>query len=428
MSQISTSAQAARENARDTDGRFGEQDHARADGVDLWADDAFDWMAGGPDEEALENAEARLERAEPEIDEQARRAEEEAARRKAERLASVGTREQLRRLEQDDRSAQKFLRNAELAAYGRASMGDLAVTDDDDLAQEAMLDTLRAQKDASDARDLATVPRSYMRRIVNARAMRTFTSVSSRDIRGNAELSRRQKALEAELGRGLGDRERDRLAEQVRMSFPPKERPSEGFHISRVAGRLDAPVGGDDDSASKAAMLAAPDDTYAAVDADPEQDRMEALLERLRQVRAKRNHLRTVDYPWQIGAATASARDQWRHPIPQPVVRSVGRSAAAATTTRISARGGAAECAKAWLDGDETVGPDLFRPFGDLDRDGQDAVADFLLEQRDEHGDAHANAAFASALTASRKDCSDTAADVTRAMSAPAPATAHIQV
>lgn len=438
--RISSQAAAEREHARHHDGTFGEKKYARAASIDLdtyGLDD--DWaVVLDVDQNRLDDAEQRRQDAlaQDTVSEQAETAAESARRREAERahLEQQRLAEQQRRARQARDAAERERAAAKarrLAAVDAARdtvplreddaittdlVGDLQAVahrskyssqgfDADDLVGEAALEILEAERSGR-LTERTRIPRAYIDKIMHGKSVRTMSDRSSRDVTAYGQYTTALTQEQARNGHTLTTGEEDALAEKVRQSIPPKNRPAPGYHRKTREDRsLDAP-----DSDGIAHDTPAAGDDYAPVEYTPEDHAMLELAERLEaEGEANPEYRRLLARrAWAVNAVITNRRDgAWRRPVPTPLSQQVPVRRITTSTSRLHNAGGAVVAARRWLDGDESHGPDLFLPFGDLSREDRDAVADFIVEQSDRHGEDAAAAMFTSAAGQARADAQD---------------------
>lgn len=113
-----------------------------------------------------------------------------------------------------------------------------AIEHTDDVIGDTAYDIIKRIRDSEDRdhgiRAVATA--ALVRRIVHGHLNHRLSSgeVERSEVRtGQARLARRIAQVEQEKGRELSGREIDHLADEVRASFQPNNRPPEGFHINR---------------------------------------------------------------------------------------------------------------------------------------------------------------------------------------------------
>lgn len=449
--RISSQAAAARERSRRGNGRFGEQEFARSMGVDL---DAYglddDWATAIPvDQDRLEDAEARRQEAlsAGAIAEAAAAAERDAAEREAERARQADAErveaerrarqardeeerqraaEKARRLAAVDQARSIPLRDPEETGFGPEFIADLQAVaerkyahrgfDPDELVGEAAIEILEAER----AGKLATpsrVPRALIDRVMRSKAVKEMSGRSSRDVTTYMQWAAAVAEAQEQEGRELTHGEQDALAERIRLATPAKNRPAAGYHRkSRATPSLDE-QGEDGGLRHDVAAAGSP---FAGVERTAEEQKMLELAERLEAENEATPQLRAnlARRAWSVNATLVNTRDaSWRRPVPTPLSRQVPVGKVAGSVSRIREAGGAVAVARSWLDGDDSVASDLFTPFGDLPKEDRDAVADFLLEQADEHGEGEANAMYKSAASQSRADAMEsTSVEVDRVL------------
>lgn len=115
-------------------------------------------------------------------------------------------------------------------AEKQARKYDPYFVDHDDMVQDAMLRLLEQS-----ARNGGEVPQGGLVRtaVTHSRARLASDGEHHTANRGRQELAQAQQRLEAERGRALSAHERDALAEEVRLGFPPGRRPPKGYQHQR---------------------------------------------------------------------------------------------------------------------------------------------------------------------------------------------------
>lgn len=178
--------------------------------------------------------------------------------------------------------------------------------------------------------------------------------------------------IEQDEHRTVGDAERDRIADQVRASMPPRRRPKAGFHRpsrDRTDLRLDAQ----------------PTDTNLGVDVDhlsgiedSDEIRQTAFDYRLAEVQ----QAKAEGGRW---AAMSVLR-----PAPQPRPNLLTEGQATALRRRVAQMGGARALTLSWRDGEASreAADAYFAAFGDIDDTERDQVAEtFMLAGTPENTD-----------------------------------------
>lgn len=393
---IRPGARQAREDARQKDGKFGHQQHDRADGIDLYADDT-DWMACADD--TIEAA-------------------------KQARLATVPSLRELRAMEQED-SNSTVLDASTMKRLGRiaASMPrPLTEYDAEDLVAAAAADI---HEDYANGKIRAKdrLPASLLNRYVVAAQVR-MGQLSSRHLTAVSLYSRAVKDESSRAGRTLSRAEEDRIAEKVRQAIPAKNRPPAGYHRPvRVAASLDASGEGfgDEDMPALRDTIADPTDPFAAVHSDdPEQvfDAIQRIEDGIstgidtgdvstREVRAR---------AWEAVKPLFEARFDHLEPVPDVQVQGNSASTVVVASRHLAAKGGAVQVARDYLDGKDD-GRELFVPFGQGLTDGQkESVVEFVLYTEETFGEDRANSIHKTAMTSSRDDAADSGLRVRAAM------------
>lgn len=411
-----TTAATAREQARHPDGRFGEQPHDRATGIDLTAGlYDTDWMSWGddPTPEALEDAAERLDEAHATTDvadDTAQRLEDERAARaareeaRAARLAALPSLEATRRAEAayeaevfTPQVLDRIQKVAQVAQQANRKTG----FDAGDLAGATALELLEAINKGRDVVNAktGTITSAYARTIMHGLAARNFGEMSSRDITGRSVWNARRGDLEKELGRSLTTREEDDLAERVRAEIPSQNRPRPGFHRYAQIESLSA----GDDTDGPVHQLEAPGAAAFTDPSTPEEDHLGQVADRIEQALEDGtvNPKHIGQRPWVLLTTMARSREPWRPEIPAPADMSMTRKARRDAAAAIDEAGGPRAAACAYLAGTlpDRQADALFAPFGDIDERGRDAVADFIADEADRHGPDTADLLYSSALT-----------------------------
>ena len=286
-----------------------------------------------------------------------------------------------------------------------------SVSDAEDVRQDVLVAYLSAQRNRAPAGEpngelvrVGSGPsnrEAYLHasaRAASARAMQqmaTGVPGASRELKALRELGSRRDRLAQQLGRMPSSAELDALAEEVRLSFPPRRRPPVGFH--RRARRAAVSVDGD--------RLDVPE-APSATSRDFEIDSLAASIERSA-VDGGRPGLaaaRTRAYNALAEAAGA----------PPAATGSLTEQKAAAARRVVGAAGGPSGALAAWRSAkvDPEVVAALFSPFGSLDDAGRAAVGR-VLEAHPAYTDDLWGSAIASA-TARRRHRNFEGQEVTR--------------
>lgn len=255
--------------------------------------------------------------------------------------------------------AKKFLedvtRFASQYARARGQFGDR-----DDIVGDTIVDVLAQQRAGKD--HIASP--AFLNRATGAVSSRYIDpGVHHTTLTGR----KRYKSVEAdkvqELGRELTVREQDALADEVRLSFPPGRRPTQGFHRKRWDVSLDAPTR--EGSTSIGDTLAADENvesySLATSAAAAAMDALEGDEPALTKAEARENAWALIidDGPQASPGAIADEK------------------ALRATTRALKEDGGAAALARDYLLGDTTPEQNrtLFAPFGSLTQNDEERVA-----------------------------------------------------
>lgn len=440
---ISGAAASRRESSRETSGRFGEQEFARAQGIDLngvGVDD--DWMAVlDVDEVRAADAQERLDDASAGLVEQAQteaatardrereravsaEAERSAAERRARQAADEEERRRAeakaRRLAARPDPASPALREDDDEVFDQAFLDDLRAVahrskyssqnfDADELVGEAALQILRAER-SGQIREPSKIPRAYIDSVMHAHSTKEMSGRRSRDVTGYGKYAAALESEQIRRGRELTAGEQDALAETVRQSIETKNRPGVGYHrLSRAAvASLDDTT---EEGQPKYDLAARGGDSYALAEYTSDDHAMLELAEQLEEEGDANPAYRSAlqRRAWTVNASIVNRRDgSWRRPVPTPLSRQLPIRRVTTSLSQIRSSGGAVVVARRWLDGDrDSTNDALFLPFGSLSEQDRDAVADFLVEQSDEHGEDAANAMHTSAAGQARSDASD---------------------
>lgn len=242
----------------------------------------------------------------------------------------------------------------------------------DEIVQDTLVDVLAQHKrGAKHALDGA-----FLNRATRAVASRHFDpDAHHTTLTGRRLLAQREEAFMAEHGREVSTAERNRMADEVRMSFPAGRRPVVGFQFRNTPLSLDLPVGENGDTTFGDLLPARSDD----IDYSEAANEAAAALDALEDQAVTRDEV-------QRSAWTLIAPD-----APQPVP--VSRHTATAARKHVKAVGDVAELARKFSRGQSTPEDDaaLFAPFQSKEHplpvEGRDQVARALLKHPAYAGD-----------------------------------------
>lgn len=235
----------------------------------------------------------------------------------------------------------------------------------EEIVQDTILDVLGQQRRGAEH----VLSHKFLNHATRAVASRYIDpNVHHTALTGRARLNARVDEEMQRLGRSLLPGEYDRLADEIRMSFPPGRRPSPGYQYREYVASLDKAVGEDGDTTLGELIPAAeaPEDSFATA-ATPAAAAVDALEE------------------GSISAAEAR-KAAWvlvAQDAPEP--RAAAMKDDRPTRAYVAAAGGAAELARKWEQGLTTEEDDrhLFAPFGDIDADARERVVSVLVRRRD---------------------------------------------
>lgn len=441
---ISAPASSRRESSRHVDGRFGEQEFERSSSVDLGTPEfEDDWATVlSVDDDRLRDAQDRLDDAGPDIAEQARlqataAAEREQARAAAAHAARLEADRRARQAVEDEERTRAEARAARLAAlpdvsslamreretddgvFGEEFLRNLQAVahrpkyasqdfDADDLVGDAALKILQAER-SGQLQEPSRIPRAYIDTVMHAHSVKELSGRQSRHVTAYGKYTAALDAEQSKHGRELTPGEQDALAERVRLSITAQNRPGPGYH--RMSRTAVASLDSTSEEGRPKYDVAQTKNPYAQAEYTDDDNAMLELAEQLEAEGDDNPAYRAAlqRRAWAVNAAIVNRRDgSWRRPVPTPLSRQLPTRAVTNALDRVRATGGAVATARQWLDGDRGTGESLFVPFGDLSEEDRDAVADFIVEQADEHGEGAAETMFTSAAGQARSDASDT--------------------
>lgn len=251
--------------------------------------------------------------------------------------------------------------------------------DADEVTSETVVEFIeaghRALAAAQEGKEVRlTNPNGLIHRLARQCSSRICNGESrGEDIDGMKTWRREQSEREQRLGRLLTDSELDRLADEVRESFPPQRRPSIGFHrrSAKNVPFVDEWIAeiADEDADMDATSADAPvdDEEFAPGSAAAQ---VVSLLEK----GGRSNHALTKSLAWDVCAEQAGA--------PSAAPNSLSESKASKVRGIVRSSGGAVEAVARWAD--ETIDPELekalFAPFGEAGStfEGQEKIAEII--------------------------------------------------
>lgn len=252
----------------------------------------------------------------------------------------------------------------------------------DEILSEATLDLLedRERRAAAANREPVRNPGGYANTAVAHAAVRIRSGrKSSADKSAWSKWRRTCEAKQQELGRELTPVEEDQIAEEIRMSAPPRRRPTPGFHVATHKTSLENELGNERSDLPAATLTGEPvpsrgdgwepSDVFSREDSAAADVAWDALKEG-----GRAGNIKARDHAWKAVAATTGA--------PSTVAESITEPAAKKTRDAIADAGGALRLAAGWRAGrlDDRQTAALFVAFGgdQLDDTDRDAVVDTL--------------------------------------------------
>ncbi|MDQ2738005.1 MAG: hypothetical protein M3Y35_05150 [Actinomycetota bacterium] len=276
--------------------------------------------------------------------------------------------------------ALEVLREAQQAAM--RSVRDTSL-DRDDIAQEALLQYLKAVRSgaAAGVQNRKAYLNGAVSNLVSTRLAGRKGSRNSADKGAFTEYNDGVAALRDELGRSLTRTEEDALADKIVESRPARRRPTRGFHRPIAVSSLDAgestvePVAGSDLPAENFAIGSHAEHAMQALEG--------------------------------AGGKLAARRHAWNalaEKLGAPLVAEGTLTSQARTkaNTVVDEGGGPVELADRWLAGD--LEPDsaeaqgLFAPYGELDDAERDDLAGIIAVKFRAHGEDLWSAAVTAAV------------------------------
>ncbi|MCG7308297.1 hypothetical protein [Brachybacterium sp. ACRRE] len=272
---------------------------------------------------------------------------------------------------------ERIQRDAERLCRRRGAMEHV-----DDVIGDTAHDIIKRIRESEDreghVRAVATA--SLVRRIVSGHLNHRLSSgeVERSEVRsGQVRLAQRVAQKEQELGRELSGREKDRLAAEVRLTFPTNNRPPEDFHVARKDRFLSV----DDEDSGASNRLSVPADD-SVLDEQPLTPFPEAIDRTQMDASEMLYFVQNKDEsPMPIHSRNTSTTiyntlaQSMRIPPAQPDSLSHRQAMNAGRTVRSHERGVQGVCAD-YLDGarDERTEA-LFLPFGEIDDERREAFA-----------------------------------------------------
>jgi len=266
------------------------------------------------------------------------------------------------------------------AVRRRAASYGLTKEDVEDVRQNALIAVLNEQKRRQginpDAGQLTVEDDGKLIRHITRVTMShgIDPNIHQRDRRAYGVYRQELEKLRAG-GVKVSSKMQDDIAERVRMSFAPGDRPQEGFHSYERALSLNAPVG--EDGAEFGDAIAAPADLDSGFATD------DSAAARLLSARMTGE----VD-------AAAAKRGAWdaiaqTREAPMAAEGALTTTAAAKARAHVTEHGGAMEAMRSWLAGELDVHGEaaVFAPFGtDLDNKQMERVCQVFLDHPDYAG------------------------------------------
>lgn len=320
MSTISPEAQARQQEARHDNGRFGEQTHSAPDMELALLDDA-----------AI-----------------------------TERIARSEDAQKMR----DD--ARKIINTVRTASAHYTTQG--LAHERDDIIGETIVDVVGQQSRGTEhVTDQAFL--WWATRAVTSR--HHDGGVHHTTLKGRAELNRAIQVVEEDLGRQLTQRERNELAEEVRLSYPAGRRPAVGYQNQQKQFSLDYTYGPDGEMPLSEVIA----DERKPADYTTSMSAAGQAIDDLENEESSYSRADARKSAWNLIAAKTEA--------PKVAVNSVKDDRAFRKV--VDELGGPVETARQWREGeaDDTVEAALFAPFGDLTSKEMDKVSEVLITYPD---------------------------------------------
>ncbi|MHA3724253.1 hypothetical protein ACXR2T_10275 [Leucobacter sp. HY1910] len=282
---------------------------------------------------------------------------------------------------------------------------DRVISEREDIHQDTMVRMFeKARKDrlTNLAQDHGGLARVMLRQ---EQMRRSNNDQSSRELAGRGRLAERRRELETELGRELGRREYEALADEVRESFPPGRRPAPDYHfsLSQVVTSDLSEDGFEDGQIDLRPFIAREDEYRFEQTPEDGAEAFDRATERLESKSATRHDLKA-----DLWGVMREADDQL--PATQ---RMTANEASAARKVLKAARDGAFGAAARFVDGESTPAEEqaLFAPFGGkrLSPAQRLAVASKLSEHADFGHHIWNSAVLSSTKQASTRQAADPA-------------------
>ena len=265
-------------------------------------------------------------------------------------------------------------RSALLSAQHTVRVRNLRYVSADDLAQDTITRVLEARANAI-AGERAPHPatEAYVQQIAGGfGAIAARGALRAEEHKAIGIFTRRVSEKEAEMHRALTGKERDAIAEDIRATWPDqRHKPSKDFvqFAAMKTWSLDQTSGWGHRTLGDEVSERISQREIESVDPDSGYQRTMELVESGQRSAARR----------QVWDALAELNG-----VPRVTAR-VGRSKALSVRMVITEAGGVSEVVRRWAQtGEDTPASDaLFAPFGSVDVDGKDAIADMLSRNRD---------------------------------------------
>lgn len=131
----------------------------------------------------------------------------------------------------DEDAADLLLKAEESARWATANWGSYGANQREDIAGDAVLAYLEAAARRKQGEPQVRSMGGYVHTVVRREAAQRLRGpLNSREVTALALLGRAQTQAQKDLGRGLKGSELDDLAEEVRLRIPSKNRPAPGYH------------------------------------------------------------------------------------------------------------------------------------------------------------------------------------------------------
>lgn len=293
--------------------------------------------------------------------------------------------------------------NARLAPFGNTTGADDAVQD----AFESLLKTAASRGDDLNELFGSDKHHGLRNRVIGLTAGYQHPDVQNQErheyIKARKLLAEAEQKHHDEHGRGFNSEERQAAADEIRMTWPAKNRPRANFYEKNTFVSFDAPAGSEEDSATLGDLTQQPSYLNQQPDDFTDENAGFALTE-LRMAEAADQQAKDKGRPSPGRAAKirkSMRANVWNDvivtgstDIPIPPVKEQHLSSDTASAHRKIVRdaGGASALAARWLDKDPTVSKEqataLFAPFAsdDLDASRREAAA-IALDERPQFAD-----------------------------------------